>query len=184
MKSPVHSLNGHLAATPRGVSRVVLPLLASLVAALVAAPAHAVLGGAPMATPNGATANGAVSRAAVVPGGASPTAAASSAAAYSVRSTTLANGTVVNEYVSAAGVVFGIAWQGRQMPDLPNLLGSYFPQYLQALKAQRAARGSRGPVSVEDSGLIVQSGGHMGSFAGKAYLQDALPAGVSASDIQ
>jgi Protein of unknown function (DUF2844) len=186
VKSPVHSHNGHLAATPRVVSRFVLPLLASLVAAFAAAPAHAVLGGAPMATPNGATANGAVSRAAVVPGGASgsQTAAASSAPSYSVSSTTLASGTVVNEYVSAAGVVFGIAWQGRQMPDLPNLLGSYFPHYLQALKAQRAARGSRGPVSVEDSGLIVQSGGHMGSFAGKAYLQDALPAGVSASDIQ
>ena len=71
MKSPVHSLNGHLAATPRVVSRFVLPVLASLVAAFAAAPAHAVLGGAPMATPNGATANGAVSRAAVVPGGAS-----------------------------------------------------------------------------------------------------------------
>ncbi|MGV7246462.1 DUF2844 domain-containing protein, partial [Caballeronia sp. M23-90] len=32
--------------------------------------------------------------------------------------------------------------------------------------------------------LVVRSGGHMGAFVGQAYLPQALPAGVSASDIQ
>jgi hypothetical protein len=111
-------------------------------------------------------------------------AAQSSASSYTVRSTTLSNGTVVNEYVSSDGVVFGITWRGEQIPDLPGLLGTYFPQYLQGLKAQREARGGRGPVSVQDVGLVVISEGHMRSFAGKAYLPDKLPAGVSSSDIQ
>jgi hypothetical protein len=173
--------------TRRAVSHAVLPLLASLVAAFAAAPAHAVLGGAPMTTPNGATANRAVAKTAVVPGASSASGASASAtsgASYSVRSTTLGNGTVVNEYVSTDGTVFGVAWHGERIPDLPGLLGSYFPQYLQGLKAQRAERGSRGPVSVQDSGLVVRSGGHMGSFAGQAYLPEKLPAGVSGSDIQ
>ncbi|WP_250520786.1 DUF2844 domain-containing protein, partial [Caballeronia sp. NCTM1] len=53
-----------------------------------------------------------------------------------------------------------------------------------AMLAQRAARGGRGQVSVQDSGLVVHSGGHMGAFSGSAYLPQSLPAGVSASDIQ
>lgn len=144
----------------------------------VAAPAFAVLGGAPMTPPAGAVVNNAVARAAVT--GAS----SASASAYTVRSTTLAIGTVVNEYVGASGVVFGIAWRGPRFPDLPSLLGDYFPQYVQGIKNQRANGGGRGPVSVTGSSLVVHSGGHMGAFTGQAYLPQALPAGVTASDIQ
>ncbi len=59
---------------------------------------------------------------------------------YTVRSTTLGSGTIVNEYLSAQGVMFGIAWHGPRVPDLASLLGTYFPQYQQSLKAQRARR--------------------------------------------
>ena len=104
---------------------------------------------------------------------------------YTVRETTLGNGTVVREYLAADGSVFGIAWHGPQMPDLNDLLGSYFPQYVAGVKAVRAARGGgHGPVAVDQSGLVVRSGGHMGAFSGQAWLPPALPAGVSGSDIQ
>ncbi|MCI1041933.1 MULTISPECIES: DUF2844 domain-containing protein [Caballeronia] len=162
-----------------------LAIVAGALGVSAAAPAYAVLGGQPMAAPQGATAESstaAVARAAVASGASS--ASTTSASNYTVRTTTLASGTVINEYLSTEGVVFGIAWHGPRMPDLASLLGSYFPQYQQGLKAQRAARGGRGPVSVQDSGLVVDSGGHMGSFAGSAYLPQSLPAGVSASDIQ
>jgi hypothetical protein len=109
----------------------------------------------------------------------------SASSSYTVRETTLGNGTVVREYLAADGSVFGIAWRGPQMPDLNDLLGSYFPQYVAGVKAVRAARGgARGPVSVDQSGLVVRSGGHMGAFSGQAWLTPALPAGVSGSDIQ
>ncbi|WP_250528665.1 DUF2844 domain-containing protein [Caballeronia sp. ATUFL_F1_KS4A] len=162
-----------------------LAIVAGALGVSAAAPAYAVLGGQPMAAPQGATAESstaAVARAAVASGASS--ASTTSASNYTVRTTTLASGTVINEYLSTEGVVFGIAWHGPRMPDLASLLGSNFPQYQQGLKAQRAARGGRGPVSVQDSGLVVDSGGHMGSFAGSAYLPQSLPAGVSASDIQ
>jgi len=81
--------------------------------------------------------------------------------------------------------VFGIAWRGPQMPDLNEMLGSYFPQYVAGVKAVKAGRGGgRGPVAVDQSGLVVHSGGHMGAFNGQAWLPPALPAGVSGSDIQ
>ncbi|HEY2607333.1 DUF2844 domain-containing protein [Paraburkholderia sp. RL18-103-BIB-C] len=159
-----------------------------------AQPAHAGLGGAPMTPPPGAS----VSSRVVQPAGSAANSAqgvmrsasgaassTSASASYTVRETALGNGTVVREYLAADGAVFGIAWRGPQMPDLNDLLGSYFPQYVTGVKAVRAARGGgHGPVSVDQSGLVVRSGGHMGAFSGQAWLPPALPAGVSGSDIQ
>jgi hypothetical protein len=163
--------------------------------------AYAALGGTPMTPPTDAS----VSSYTVQPGTSQATAAQSvmhsasgaasstppstsstpASASYTVRATTLGNGTVVREYLAADGSVFGIAWHGPQMPDLNDLLGSYFPQYVAGVQAVRAARGgSRGPVAVNQSSLVVRSGGHMGAFSGQAWLPPALPAGVSGSDIQ
>ncbi len=157
--------------------------------------AYAGLGGAPMTPPTGAS----VSSRVVQPGGSATAAqsvmrsassaasstSASTSSSYTVRETTFGSGTIVREYLATDGTVFGIAWRGPQMPDLSDLLGSYFSQYVDGVKAVRAARGNaRGPVAVEQSGLVVRSGGHMGGFSGQAWLPSALPAGVSGSDIQ
>jgi hypothetical protein len=91
------------------------------------------------------------------------------------------SGTTVREYVSPAGVVFGVAWQGPSMPDLRQVLGGYFDQYVDAMSARRTRRG---PVVIQLPGLIVQSSGHMRAFAGKAYVPGAVPQGVSADDIR
>ncbi|QBQ96331.1 DUF2844 domain-containing protein [Paraburkholderia pallida] len=163
----------------------------------IAQPASAALGGAPMATPPGAsvslpnTAIGAagqgaastVMRQAAQASQSASASASGGAAAYTVKQTTLANGTAVREYVSQAGTVFGVAWNGPQPPDLSALLGSYFPQYVAGVEANRA-RGVRGIGAIDNSGLVVHAGGHMGAFSGQAWLPQALPAGVSTSDIQ
>lgn len=91
------------------------------------------------------------------------------------------SGTTVREYVSpTTGTVFGIAWRGPTMPDLRQLLGSHFDQYVSAV----AARRSRGPVVIQLPGLVVQSSGRMRAFAGRAYVPEALPQGVSPEDIR
>jgi Protein of unknown function (DUF2844) len=90
-------------------------------------------------------------------------------------------GTTVREFVSPAGMVFGVAWQGAALPDLRQLLGVYFDPYL-AAAASRHTR--RAPVLIELPGLVVHSSGHMRAFEGKAYLPQSLPPGVSAEDVQ
>jgi hypothetical protein len=125
-----------------------------------------------------------VSSAAVMHAASGAASAASAPSSYTLRETTLGNGTVVREYLAADGTVFGLAWRGPQMPNLNDLLGTYFPQYLAGVEAVRAARGGHGPVAVEQGSLVVHSGGHMGAFAGQAWLPQALPAGVSGTDIQ
>lgn len=147
---------------------------------MAAAPASAALGGVPTPPPVGANSSSLAPVAHVASGAAG----ASSTASYTVTQTTFASGTVVREYVSAAGTVFGIAWGGPTMPNLPVLLGTYFSQYDSAVNALRAARPGRGPLVIELPGLVVRSGGHMGAFGGQAYVPSALPAGVSANDIQ
>lgn len=176
---------------PRAVYLTALVLPCSLFAVQSAL---AALGGAPMTPPGDASvssrivqpATGAASSTqSVMRSAASAASSATASASYTVRETTLGNDTVVREYLATDGSVFGIAWRGPQMPDLNDLLGSYFPQYVAGVKAVRAARGgARGPVAVDQSTLVVHSGGHMGAFNGQAWLPTALPAGVSGSDIQ
>lgn len=146
--------------------------------------AQAVLGGAPMTPPPTDTAATVRLLQRSVQSSTAAASGTSSAASYTVRETTLGSGTVIHEYLSASGTVFGIAWHGPVMPNLSDLLGSYFPQYEAGVQAAHAARGLRTPVSVDTSGLVVRTGGHMGSFSGQAWLPQALPAGLAGDDIQ
>ncbi|WP_367949005.1 DUF2844 domain-containing protein [Paraburkholderia sp. NMBU_R16] len=158
-----------------------MPAAAALCGALgFGTPASAELGGAPMTTPSGAVAKtlSPVERAA------SSTRSSIASPSYRVQETTFPVGTVVREYIDADGKVFGIAWRGPFAPNLSALLGTYFSQYKSAVEAQRARRPGRGPVAVEQSGLVVHSLGHMGAYSGQAYLSTELPSGVSADDIQ
>jgi hypothetical protein len=105
-------------------------------------------------------------------------------ASYTVHEIQSASGTMVREYVSPQGKVFAIGWQGPWPPDMRQLLGSYFDQYVQAAKAQNTARVGRGSLRIEQPGLVVHMGGHIHSFVGRAYVPGMLPSGVRAEDIQ
>lgn len=108
----------------------------------------------------------------------------SSASSYTVQEIQGSGGIVVREYVSRAGKVFGVAWQGPWPPDLRQLLGNYFDQYEQAVTAQRATRVGRGPLLINQPGLVVEMRGHPRSFFGHAYVPGMLPTGIHAEDIQ
>jgi hypothetical protein len=106
------------------------------------------------------------------------------AAAYTVQEIQAASGAVVREYVSSGGKVFAVAWQGPWPPDMRQLLGSSFEQYVEAAKAQSGARVGRRPLVIEQPGLVVEMRGHPRSFFGRAFLPDQLPSGVSAEAIR
>lgn len=103
---------------------------------------------------------------------------------YTVHEIQAATGTVVREYVSSSGKVFGVAWQGPWPPDMRQILANYFEAYRQAAQAQASAHGGRRPLVIEQSGLVVRSGGHMRWFAGQAYLPQMLPPGLAAEAIR
>lgn len=101
-------------------------------------------------------------------------------AGYAVHLLRLPSGTVVRQYVSSAGMVFAVSWQGPALPDLRQLLGRYFDAYVEAVKS----RGPGASRSMRSTALVVQTGGHMRAYFGRVYVPQMLPRGVSAERIQ
>jgi hypothetical protein len=107
------------------------------------------------------------------------------AEAYTVHEIQAPTGIVVREFVSpTSGKVFAVAWQGPWPPDMRQILASYFAGYQQAAQTQANSHPGRRPLVINQPGLVVQSGGHMRSFAGRAYIPEMLPQGVSAEVIR
>jgi hypothetical protein len=100
--------------------------------------------------------------------------------AYTTHELQSPNGTVVREFVSPAGMVFGVSWQGQSLPDLRQVLGKYFDQYVQGMQK----RAGHGPRIIQEQGLVVQVAGHQRSLSGRAYLPEMLPTGVRAEEVR
>ena len=91
--------------------------------------------------------------------------------------------TVVREYVSSSGIVFGIAWNGLTHPDLDQLLGSYAGEYREASRQTPRIKGRRS-LQVEASGVVVEKWGHMRNLQGRAYAPTLIPSGVNVDEIK
>jgi hypothetical protein len=89
----------------------------------------------------------------------------------------------VREYVSPSGVVFALAWNGLTHPDLTTLLGSYAPEYRQAV-AHRSSAPDRSRRLVKTERVVVETWGHMRSLHGRAYAPALIPPGVSIDAIR
>ncbi|HET6899475.1 MAG TPA: DUF2844 domain-containing protein [Vicinamibacteria bacterium] len=103
------------------------------------------------------------------------------AAGFAVHEISAADGTVVREYASPAGEVFGVSWRGMTRPNLADLLGDHYAAFRDA---PRPPGRRRGPLVVRTDHLVVEMGGHMRDFHGRAYLPDRLPASVSSDSIR
>jgi hypothetical protein len=100
---------------------------------------------------------------------------------YSVQEMQTPTGTTIKQYVSPGGTVFALSWRGFA-PDLQQLLGSYFDQYMAA--ASQAGHRWRGVRHIDTGDLVVESGGHMRYVVGRAFLRSKMPSGVSSDDIR
>jgi len=101
---------------------------------------------------------------------------------YAVQEITADTGLRVREYVNRDGVVFAVSWTGPVLPDLQRLLGAHYVEYTTALAALNHP-GLHRSLRVALPGLIVESGGHLRAYAGRAYLPALVPAGVPAADL-
>jgi hypothetical protein len=150
--------------------------IAMLAATLLPLISHATLGGAPSAGTSSAPLLRAVPQSAV----ATP-AQPANAARYSLHQSIDANGVTLREYVLLGNVVFAVSWDGPIRPDMAALLGSYFPNFVNA--AQSRTRGT-GPLVDGSDDFRVESTGRLGRFSGMAWLPRLMPAGVGPGDLQ
>ncbi len=93
---------------------------------------------------------------------------------YTVHEIASDDGTLIREYVTSAGIVFGVSWTGPTIPDLAQLLGPYNSEFQNTL---RSKAGRRKIAVVRNSDLVVESAGHTRAFHGRAYLNSMLPSG-------
>ena len=82
--------------------------------------------------------------------------------AYTVYELKTATGTVVREYLSLAGSVFAVTWNGPTLPNVRQILGGYFSEYTEAAQKQHGrprssahspARSGRG-IERADAGIF------------------------------
>lgn len=102
---------------------------------------------------------------------------------YSSHVMQLENGTVVREFSNLQGVVFAVSWQGPVLPDLSELLGSYFKTFNTATEQARASGRRGGSMVLARDDLVVSSNGRMRDFFGYAYAPTLIPTGVSIKDV-
>ncbi|MFT4064030.1 DUF2844 domain-containing protein [Paraburkholderia sp.] len=143
--------------------RSVIASAIAVVAGYVSAGAHAELGG-------------------VMPNQAGSGASAPLNGALRVRTWTDAGNTTINEYATSTGQIIAYTWQGPTMPDLHALLGKYADSYKAGAAA--ANNGNLHSSRVARSDVIVESGGPMRGYVGRAWLPAALPPGVTSDDLQ
>ena len=102
---------------------------------------------------------------------------------YDIHEISAPGGTVVKEYVSPAGKVFAVSWHGPFVPDMQQILGTYFQQFTTAWQARPKHYG-HAPLNIQQPGLVVQSGGHMRAYWGRAFVPDMVPQGVQLNEIK
>jgi hypothetical protein len=93
----------------------------------------------------------------------------------------LPSGTLVREFAAADGKVFAVAWNGPAPPNLRQMLGRFFDPFVTAARPKRT---DHSHLRVETGDLVVQSGGHMRAYAGRAYLPAAVPNGVDLGEVR
>ncbi|HXR19212.1 MAG TPA: DUF2844 domain-containing protein [Steroidobacteraceae bacterium] len=102
---------------------------------------------------------------------------------YDVQQIDTAAGLTVREFVARDGTVFALSWTGPVLPDMRQLLGQHFGDYTAALAALDQP-GLRRSVRIALPGLVVESGGHLRAYSGRAYLPARVPDGVSLSELR
>lgn len=100
---------------------------------------------------------------------------------YKLHQIMTSDGAVVREYISPEGKVFAISWHAHFIPNLQQLLGSYFPRVQQAAQA-KVQRGA--PLVIRTADFIYFSAGRMGDFHGSAYVPGLSPKNVTAEVVR
>jgi hypothetical protein len=99
---------------------------------------------------------------------------------YRVHEIQLPSGTVLREFSTPGGTVFAVAWRGPAIPNLQQALGRYFDTFTAAASSPH---GGHHQLQIQQENFVMQSSGHMRAFSGRAYLPQALPAGISLEDL-
>lgn len=100
---------------------------------------------------------------------------------YELHETRTVDGGVVRQYVNGQGTVFAVTWSARFQPNLGQLLGAHYEEYL---SAARARVGGHHVLSVVTPGFVLGIVQRPRGSAGTAHLPALLPQGVRPEELR
>ena len=100
---------------------------------------------------------------------------------FAVHELSAPTGIKVREFVAASGKIFAVAWSGGWRPNLRDIMGEHYDQFIAGTRGRRMARG---PVCIELPGMVVVMGGHQRAFFGHVYLTDLMPGDFALQDLR
>jgi hypothetical protein len=100
---------------------------------------------------------------------------------YNMHKITTSDGSVVNEFVSPAGTVFGVSWTAHFMPNLHQLLGTHLADLQQGQVTHRVPRRA---ITIQSDNFVFSSVGHLRFFRGRAYVPGLVPANLTPEVVQ
>lgn len=104
---------------------------------------------------------------------------------YRVHTISLRDGSTVQQFAGADGIVFAVTWNTRFKPRLDQLLGSHFAAYAQGgREALRRSPGVKHSAVVQAGDLVVESTAHLQSHRGRAWLRSRWPGGVASDALR
>lgn len=112
------------------------------------------------------------------------TLASTARASYTDHVMTQDSGLIVHEYAGSDTTVFAVAWQGPVMPNLEQLLGTYFSNFVAARQSQSSPVGGVSQFHSQQTDLVIHSSGRLGAFSGIIYVPSLVPSGVDAEALQ
>ncbi len=100
---------------------------------------------------------------------------------FNLHQITMQDGSMINEYVSPSGTVFGVSWKGHSIPNLHQLLGNYFTNFQQG---QRTNVIPRRAVTIQGNDFVMTSFGRMMNFHGRAWAPSLIPSNLTPATVQ
>ncbi len=100
---------------------------------------------------------------------------------YAIHELQMPTGAKVREFVGHGGKVFAVSWSGGWRPNLRDILGAHYEQFIEGSRGRRV---TRGPVRIALPGMVVVMVGHQRNFFGQVCLTDLLPPGLRPEDVR
>ncbi len=100
---------------------------------------------------------------------------------YVVHELTTESGATVREYVTSAGTVFALTWNGTQVPDLKLLLSTYYDRYITAAQAHRTGHHV---LSIATPELVMTVVKFQRKSSGQVYVPSLMPSGVTRQELR
>ena len=93
---------------------------------------------------------------------------------YAIHELAMPSGVRLRHFVNGGGKVFAVSWSGGWRPNLRDIMGTHYDDFIAATRGKPM---KRGVARIETRGMVVVMGGHQRAFFGHVYLTDLLPEG-------